>query len=298
MSLTKRGSSLILVTLIMASIVVIVFGTHRLTLVQFNQSVRDEDKNFAYYAAKAGIEDGLARFRHSRDAETPEGKVHRFDVTTGHNYGEVDETASIRQVGGYNPAHQYYDLKINFKTSSIGFNEINEFTNNPGPGTLAKDDTLQLSGFPLPESGQSNYLRYRFNTNNCSDGLVQIQQLREQSEQGQVLYEQRTVEIPRGTIDSADEGGNLFIAGSENLTVTLRMRAYHCAVEYQFYLTRGAQSDQWNGLKFDGLKTFITATGYFGQTKKTLVAEVDRNTGRLISIYDFNIYSGEGSISP
>ena len=86
---SKIGSSLVLVVVVMAVIITAVFSASRLALVQFNQANRDEDNIFAYYAAKAGIEDGLIRFRYNRDAETPtttstppKTKVQRYNLTT------------------------------------------------------------------------------------------------------------------------------------------------------------------------------------------------------------------------
>jgi len=292
----RRASSLILVTLIMAGIVVIVFGTHRLTLVQFNQSTRDEDKLFAYHGAKAAVEDGLIRYRHNPDVETNAGKVQRVDLSAGRDLGEVDDNQAIPTVPGYEPTNQYYDLKINFKVERIG-----DFgADSP---TLAKDDSIELTGFTIPTApDRAYYLNYRFEFLCPSGGLVQLQQIREEVSNVQTIYDQVTVRRADGQnfFDSALNGENLFIRnlGDDQLVNSVRLRAYECDVKYSFQTVDNINSTTPAGITFDGLTTYITATGYFAATKRTLIAEIDRQTGRLISIYDFNIYSGQGNITP
>src|SRR3990167_1356421 len=89
----SRASSLVLVVVVMAGIIIVVFGASRLTLVQYNQANRDEDNVFALYAAKAGIEDGLLRYRYNRNTETADTKVARYNLTTGFSAGEVAENS-------------------------------------------------------------------------------------------------------------------------------------------------------------------------------------------------------------
>ena len=129
-----RASSLVLVVVVMAGIIIVVFGASRLTLVQYNQSNRDEDNIFALSAARSGIEDGLLRFRYNRNAETGEGKIVRFDLTRGQSpgdsAGEVLESQLITKTADYNPADQYYDMKLAFRGGQIGSFTTNT-ENNP-----------------------------------------------------------------------------------------------------------------------------------------------------------------------
>ena len=123
----QRGSALIMVMLVIAGITTIVFSTQRIALVQFSQSVREEDNLAAYYAAKAGVEDGLARYHFDKNTQTLVDKMFRFDLTAGtapdpnESYEIPSNTSITDGVGGedFNPKHQYYDLVISYKTRAI-----------------------------------------------------------------------------------------------------------------------------------------------------------------------------------
>ncbi len=301
----SRASSLVLVVVVMAGIIIVVFGASRLTLVQYNQSNRDEDNIFALSAAKAGIEDGLLRFRYNRDAETGSTatgtKVARYNLTTGVSAGEVDENSK----SSFGLNEQYYDMKLNFRGGQIGtFRDDTTYT-------VTKDDTLELTGFPVWTD--KYYLRYRFDFvgtgNECDNALVQIQQVQETSDSQQpIIYEQVTVKkLPATlTVDSKDLGANMFIrtnpGNSPQLTTSsIRLRPYGCSVKYSLTTSKTENGDGQGGNKgpnFDNFKSTITSTGYYGAAKRTLIAEIDRTSGQLLSIYDFNIYSGTGDIKP
>lgn len=292
-----RGSSLVLVIVVMAGIIVVVFGASRLTLVQYNQANRDEDNVFALYAAKAGIEDGLLRYRYNRNAETTDTKVARYNLTTGTSAGEVAEGSTTPNFT--KPTDQYYDMKLNFRGGQIG-SFIANTENNP---VVAKDALLELTGFPAWTG--KYYLRYRFefigSGNQCDNALVQIQQV-----QDPIAYDQFTVKKAVGfVVDSRESGGNLYIrttpGASESLTSSIRLRPYGCSIKYALVTSKtdsGTGLSPDNGPNFDSSKSIITSTGYYGAAKRTLIGEIDRISGQLISIYDFNLYSGEGNIRP
>lgn len=303
-----RASSLVLVVVVMAGIIIVVFGASRLTLVQYNQSNRDEDNIYALSAARAGIEDGLLRDRYNRNAETGEGKVFRFNLTRGrspgNSAGEVAESQIIAQSTDYNPSDQYYDMKLSFRGGQIGSFATNNTSNNP---EVTKDGTLELTGFPTWTG--KYYLRYRFEFipdagNDCRDALVQIQQIQQPIAYGQVTVKKPAVGF---VVDSKELGPNIFIRttpGSGNngtLASSIRLRPYGCAVKYALVTSKTENGDGLNndaGPMFDSTRSTITSTGYYGAAKRTLIAEIDRLSGQLISIYDFNLYSGTGDIKP
>ena len=301
-----KASSLVLVVVVMAVIITAVFSASRLALVQFNQANRDEDNIFAYYAAKAGIEDGLIRFRYNRDAETPTStatppklKVQRYNLTTGAN-SEVAEGAKVT----LKKSEQSYDMKLQFRGSQIGdFNDVS--AKNPD---VAKDDFLELTGFPA--TGRQYFLRYRFEFYNNGTGcdanaLVQIQQIQQTVDVSKpISYDQVSVKKIAGEsfIDS-QASNNLFVrvnpgTGGEKLTSSIRLRPFGCSIRYALATTDASGSGGSPGPMFDNLTSTITSTGYYGDAKRTLIAEIDRLSGQLISVYDFNVYAGTGSISP
>lgn len=304
----KHGSSLILVLVVIASIMTIVLGTQRVLLVQFAQSNREEDSLFALYAAKAGIEDGLLRFRHTRDVETGLNKVFRMDLSAGQAVAgsldhEVIAGSPISDIGAtYRPSSQYYDLNIDFKSDRIGSFVSGGGATDSSP-LLAKDTAFELTGFSSQQ--QPYYLRYAFkfivpSGGNCDSALVQIQSVIPGQPLGQV-----TAAKQPGTVlyDSANSGHLAINAGAVPVA-SVRLRPYGCDVRMAFQTTSDSIGVGGTaGPRFDGLTnadgkfiTKITATGYFGQAKRTLIGEIDRKSGQLIGIYDFNAYAG-GNIS-
>ena len=298
----------------MAGIIIVVFGASRLTLVQYNQSNRDEDNIFALYAAKAGVEDGLLRFRYNRDAETSSTAtktfVARYNLTNGRSEGEVEEASTAPAT--YKQTDQFYDMKLNFRGQQIGsFDDTNAGKNPP----LEKDATLELTGFPA-EGTDQYFLRYRFDFvdggSGCEGALVQIQQVQQTSSSSSVSFDQVTVKKQPTTmsVDSteASQPGNLYIrvnpgTGNEGLTNMVRLRAYGCKVRYAMATSkdnsgRGSGQDSDEGPNFDSTKSTITSTGYYGAAQRTLIAEIDRVSGQLISIYDFNLYAGGSGDGP
>lgn len=288
-----HGSSLILVLLVIAGILTVVFGAQRVTLVQFSQSNREEDNVSAYYAARAGIEDGLIRYRFSRDAETVKDKVYRYNLTAGASMTEnVDEGSSI---ANYQPLNQYYDLSLNFKTS-----QINMSNGQPvfgGDHQVADGDFLELTGFEPSEDDYYLHYAFRFvnadgttcNSANLSKALVQIEQ---RTENNRIANHQA---IAIGEVyNSAIQQPNILISGA-NHTTSVRIRPYFCAVQYAFNTTESNNTSANTDpvISFDSLTATIKSVGYFGSAKRTLLATVNRSTGRLIDIYDFNALAGQ-----
>src|SRR3989344_2114302 len=227
-----QASSLVLVVMVMAGIIIVVFGASRLTLVQFNQSNRDEDNIFALYAAKAGIEDGLLRFRYNRDAETGDGQVARYNLTTGDNANEVLEGSPAPNA--YKQTDQYYDMKLNFRGTQLGTFDTNT------PLKVTKDSSLELTGFP--NTTEQYHLRYWFEFTDCvgadDNRLVQIQQISGTTSSSQSVFEQTTVKKPSGAsiVDSATNSINIPIrenfGSGKSLTSTNRLRPYGCSIKY------------------------------------------------------------------
>jgi hypothetical protein len=289
-----RGSALVFVLIIIAGIVTVTVGAQRLSLVQFNQANLEEDNLFAYYAAKSALEDGLLRFRYQRNVETAPNASHRFDVTDGVSYGEVNKGTEIDDVDNYRANHQYYDLELDFRANQVG-----DFTFTTNPPVLVQDDELQLTGFPN-DYGRNFYLRYafQFEGQNCQNrAFVQLQQIVSKSDGSTVYSQAQALSDANNRFDSAALNSNLLLNPVGGLSSSIRIRAYHCSVKYAF-ATSDTVSGQGGGPEFDSLTTTMTATGYYGQAKRTLQALVDRESGTIISIYDFNLYAGEGSIRP
>ena len=192
-------------------------------------------------------------------------------------------------------------MKLQFRSDRLGLFD-GDTSKNP---VVLKDEFRELTGFPLVWP-RAYYLRYRFEFFNCdaipvNNHLVQIQQISDP-----IRYEQFTVNKPAidVVVDSRDSTiGNLFIRSdpaspSQSLTSSIRLRPFGCSIRYAFATTDAKGSGGDPGPRFDNLTSTITSTGYYGDAKRTLIAEIDRISGQLIGIYDFNVYAGTGNISP
>lgn len=314
-----------------SGISVVVFASQRLGLVQFSQSNREEDNLIAYYAAKAGIEDGLARVRFNRDVEIGEGHVTGGEIhassqgrfgpsfyfgLTGAKYpstedytfkSETSDGLNLSNVPGldYDTLGQYYKLDVQFRQYAIGITSKPETPNigslSSAAPTLDKDQSVSLTGFSHRDPPY--YLRYVFRAEKaCVDAnpaFVQLEQLREGNTQ---VIEQIKVRFNGATTVESNIGGNNWQIMTQPKQVTMiRATAYHCPVIFGMINSKTRTSD---GMRedrsepIDSLRTLITSTGYYGNARTTLVADVDRVSNTLIGVYDYNLYTGGGNIAP
>jgi|GEM_PF-1333904 len=308
----RQGSALLIVMMVMAGLVTVVFGSQRVALVQYNQATAEEDSLYALYAAKAGIQDGLLRFRTERNVETSTNKVFRFNLTTGESvrdsagiFTEVAQDTPVAKLNApdykfsYRPNQQIYDLSISFRTQAQGAEDLTSVS----ASILTRGETLELSGFPPNLASGAYYLRYKLRQTDaaCQNGSVQIQSYRVLNDGTVFGYDQRLVDMASGEVDSRTNGSNLAIydpVGS--LSNTVRIRAYNCDVKYYLATALGSDSpgSEPEAPQFDSQKTLIISTGYYGKSKKTLVAEISRTSGQLLGIYDYTIYAGRKIGSP
>lgn len=313
-----RGSALIMVMLVVAGITTIIFSTQRIALVQFSQSVREEDNLAATYAAQAGIEDGLARYRFEKNTETTPDYKFRFNLTKGTFPVNPTEPTSEIAVetniedgidGDYDPNFQYYDLVVNYKTQFINVNGGNggdgSFDFSTANDILKKDSAINLTGFP--DNNDDYYLRYGFRfSESCADKALAFVALQQTAIDvtGKTIISQDLAKyenaIPDGSnnfrvIDSRATT-NIFIKNTTSRVTSIAVRAFYCDVEFAFITSKSSIGDG-NGIdagpEFDSLTTEVLSTGYFGSAKRTLIAQVDRTSGELIGIFDFLLYAGD-----
>lgn len=308
---TKNGSSLIVVLLVIAGVITVTIGAQRVVLVQFAQSSQASDNTFAYNAAKAGVEDGLARFRYDRNVETATDSTgnqlaYRYDLTAGSpadsgnnpNNGEINPKTTPLTGSA---SDEVYDLSINYKANQIGMN-TDGTPNFTSTNETAKDGFLELTGFS--QDPGSYYLRYAFNFAGCTDSraFAQLQVTYYDTAAGSSSVSEVLAQPTAYAYDSSTNIANLLVNPvSSQIIKTIRIRPYYCDMQYAFNTSRsqngiGVGSDA--GPKFDSLTTNILSTGYYGAAQRTLLATVNRQTGQLISIYDFTAYAGNGSVSP
>ena len=310
----KTGSSLLLVLLVIASVITITIGAQRVVIVEFAQTGHSTDNVYAYYAAKAGIEDGLLRYRYDRNAETVDSsngqdQIYYNNLTSGSGsdtYTGLDSSLPLAAA-----TDEAYTLQMSYKTQSININNSSaNAAKNPNftsSSLIKKDNSITLTGFQT--TGKPYYLRYAIklvDPNNssapCSNSNAFVQL--------QVNYANGTngnsapldIDTTKGQLitDSQNDNLNLLINSSGNAVSSIQIRPYYCDAEYAFVTTihnNGYGYTDDIGPKFDSLTTTLTSTGYYGSAKRTLVATIDRTTGTLIGVYDYAAYAGTGNIN-
>lgn len=300
-----------------AGVVTVVFGTLRVAAVQYRQAQAEDDSIKAYWAAQAGIETGLRAYRDNRNAETDKDKVIRFDMDSGQivkqNPNDTSNEISRSSTSGLVPGHQVFDLAMSYKTTKVGdFNASDSLDQNNNP-VLNKDVDLTVTGFS--PSADTYHLRYKMwfvssgnSRQACSDtkAFVQLESI-----SNGAVYAQRTInKTTADPFDSATQSPSnepIFINGV-SLVNTLRLTPYYCSVKYALETVEDATGSASANVLFDpgatnnpdnqNAKTVVLSTGYYGDAKRALIAEINRSSGKLIRIFEFNLYAGEGKISP
>jgi len=90
--------------------------------------------------------------------------------------------------------------------------------------------------------------------------------------------------------ESTQKSWNIDITGAKRV----RIKPWGGDLE-SYTLTYQSNSEE-RKEKLDSRYTIIESTGYFGNTKRKLQVKIDRHSGQLLGLYDFVLYSGEGSI--
>ncbi len=296
----KRGSAILIVMLLVTVLATVALSVGYLTLAEVTIETNSEDGVMAYYAAEAGIEDGLEMFRNNRNVELGfyadssstnvgcTGSISsskldcakRVDLTDNSNSAPLVDMAGLP----VNPTSQYYDLRIWYKedgASSYGTADMVYDANDKTVPFLGKDESLFLEGF---EGNYTIHLKFvPENTDGCDMAKPAA------------LDNPCFVQIKGGNIDP------LFVTHTEGLSgvtidvqagKTLQIKSWGKNIQYQIKAI-GADGQP---VKIDSGFTYIESIGYYGSVKRKLQAKVNRKTGKLLEIFDFTLFSGNGSI--
>jgi len=273
---SSKSSALLLTILVVGLIAIVSLSVSRLSISEIKMAGGANESAAAYFAAEAGLEDGLARWRWNRNIEVPTGatetstEVLRCNISTN----QCDEPSNLT----INSDDKYYDLKIWYKKDTVG-----NFTNvsDPNNPTLAKDDVLEFNS-----EGMTNFtIKYVF-TDNASLPLGEAIQhgieVIQVNADGTIL----TREFKNQEQDAAASSGISFpvAAGGKIVRIKPWLRDSAGYIRYTIKPNSGA--------KIDSGTHYIESTGYYKNTKRKLVAKIDRKSGTILSVYDFVIYAG------
>lgn len=283
---TKKGAALLLALLITGTIGGLILLVSRISLIKVRTATNLTQSQIAYFAAQAGIEQGLMAYRANKNLEYPTDtdipiptndsiNYMRYDVK---NYTPTGLNAPKIVTNSTQPEKSdipYYDLKIYYKKNASAADPISF--------DLEKDDIKQ------------------FAVQNFSSNVINIKWKAENSLELGIL-EYTTIlpgnQITKQTFPQNDPGGDNQAASGDisvpfgpisgNDTGILQLRYLSSSPDASAKIEISS-----SGNPFDSGTTYIESIGYFGQVKRKLVAEIDRQNGSLINIFDFTLYANE-----
>lgn len=268
-----RGAALLITLLIIGILATVLLGASRLTIREIRSARAFADSTGAYFAAESGIEDGLMRIRRDRDYELPAAATRtstqgqRINLGTNQDLGAVTVSS-----GSLNPNQSFYDLKIWFKDAQIG--DLNLFSSGQSSTfeTILKDSIRELSGFTT-----NTQLEFRIesDTPGANTGL-----------------EIRTLNPAGGGVTSFNPLLSSGAVGPFTVSVGAgeRLLLHAFGGDIRFAARPLATT------VFDSGIHHVEATGYFGGVKRKLEAIVDRESGTVIGLFDYTVFSGSGSL--
>lgn len=288
----KTGSAILIVMLLITVLSSVALTVGYLAMAEVMMETNSQDGMVAYYAAEAGIEDGLLRFRYDNNVQvgsfiTGAERVERVDI---------DETdGSVARQPIVNPANspgdslrQTYDLRIKYK--SINEEAISpdmdhfvntELNNDETEKLLKKDESLNVLGFDVNSRLYIKFVRDADDT----DPICSIDPTK-------CFIQIRGTNIGTEFIpySQSDQSATSYVinAGSSVL-----IKSWGMDVRYGIAAERISDSSV---ISLDEGITTIEATGYYGSAKRRLQATIDRKTGKLLEIFDFTLNSQTGNI--
>ncbi len=265
---SKEGAALLITLLIIGTLSVVLIGSSRLTVRELRSVAALTDSSAAYFAAEAGVEDGLLRFRYNRDIELPAGASGATTEALRINLSEDQEIGTVElSTGG--PAipeafNQYYDLKIWHKADQATLD-------------ILKDQFFEFTNFQTNTTVKLGFQR----KSGLGQTRVEVKVVGPGGQERACIVPGCLVRLPGANLDVRQAvvpgGGRLIIRAFDNpVKLTLERISGDTAID--------------TGL------TMIESTGYFGNVKRKLVATLNRTTGTVIDLFDFAVFSGQDGL--
>jgi len=281
----------------------------------------------AYYSAEAGLEEGLFRYRADKDVTWPAydkdnpNNVIRRDLGGRDASGswQDNNSAEIRPDWSIplpvDKTHYYYDLKIYSRENVIGKNpsqcagEYNSITNPYSNDCLflEKDKSKEYDvTFNENRNIILDWTTQVFKVSGCKvsmewkligyDDTQSVQRELDKNVEN-ITSSSRIISVPSQVGDYKYKLkvrpliGNETIPGLGGLFASGNNPT--CDNGYIYYRLRNAPG--YSG-DIDTGTTTIESTGYFGNTARRIVAKIDKNSGAILDLYDFVLYSGVGEL--
>lgn len=323
---SKTGAALVITLIIVTVVSAIIFSVNRMLVSEVKQITKLEDSEMAYQAAESGIEAGLLLYRYNNNVEVPADitggmdetidKAMRVNVTNG-SLEAKNIDLDVNNLADLKRNQQYYDLKIwhrNANENGVSQEEVkseqcNKVTNNNGtqsyPNYCVADNPGESSSTAsIPALSKDGSVEY--NVSNLDGkiylkwGYKKVPTTRQEIEQMRLEY---VAYDENGEIAENGKGKELFLyEDSNNGSFGNGIQLFTTNAQNIRVKSWGGDLDNYKmtlvspNAKLDSRYTYIESTGYYGGSKRKLKVKIDRQTGSIISTYDFVLLS-PGSIT-
>jgi len=297
----SKSSALLLTILIAGLISIVSLSVSRLSISEIKMAGGANESAAAYFAAEAGLEDGLARWRWDRNVEVPvgatetSGSIRRCNISTTQCAEGNPPSITV------GPEDKYYDLKIWYKADKA-------------TGELKKDESKEffiswpsdLTSLTLTRSDVQNV-----NSEATATVSMEVMAYKKTDMTPAVLNGDACGKLLTKTTENST---TISLSGDSNNEYVLRIKPWigsnssgtdangisgYAAgpapvakdASKGLYVTYTLTPSPSN-INIDSGFHYIESTGYYKNTKRKLVAKIDRKSGTILSVYDFVIYAG------
>ncbi|MBI4022704.1 hypothetical protein HY375_00890 [Candidatus Berkelbacteria bacterium] len=293
----ESGSALLITLIVVAAIGTISFAAARGALSGLQQQLRLEDGANAYQAALAGIEDGLLRWRHSRQIEVPAQAttgscaahpvtsspfVDRIDLTTG----TVQPCLNPAQASAPPTDHVVYDLKLWFRLDPAQPEIVDSVVRSGGiEPALAQDQAVE---YTVDQAVREGRVLLKVTP---QSGVIDPGDLLEVIATNHAGTETRSLLSETELLARGFLSGRTALTELASDTQQIRFKYFGQALT-RYELAASAETP------LGSRQSVIESTGYFGGAKQKLSLNLDRMSGELREPFDFLLFSGEGDLRP
>jgi len=294
----NKGTALLVTVLLAGAVGAVAFGLFKIANSELFIGTKEEEGIEAFYAAQAGVEDALMRFKFKQgnNLEIPEGaredtsEVARVNVESG-LVGKTDYNIAN------NPdSDQYiYDLKVWSKTNRV---EV----------TLKKDESIILDVSEPADNNESIIVNWEPEGRNRGSAKLWYRL----SDPVSTSVDPRGLDRKFFTYLASQElndmnnpgainwpGVSPLPAGMDNNNFslfgfgTLKFKAFgDDGSRIKLIIRKRGSADGYIG----GPYIYIESTGYYGNTARKIKVTLDRESKSVLDIFDYVIYSGRKAL--
>lgn len=296
--LNKPGSALLISIFLIAVFGTAAMGISKIVITEIRSNRLASDGKVAYYAAEAGIEDGLARYRNNPDIilETTDHKpkgpfyLNPDEGTLRANYqlriwrNEPPETGDVLNSSTYLKKDEIRQLDV----SNLAGQSITLYWTRP---------LYDIRNTPLDtnddktKSGNQTILQWQLINGNSTSPNTQVIK---EGGNGASIADRRGPFLAK--LDDT-----ISIPAGNNLKLKLHAYVVHdgstgdngAIVKYLF---KDAGIDPNSSLTIDTGFTTIEAIGNFGDTTRKVQVKIDNTTRRAIGLFDYSLFIGGGGL--